>query len=303
MLTYPVFIALKQEVLPNAWKTRTILKCYKIRKKSLSLQPSTEDLTPACSSSDTALFDQLHLQHSTPCASVSSECSVKLLESREEVLGFEELSRRAVTMSQRLTEDENVVLPINPHVGRVEKEASVQGSNPLSIQNEKPIQNFIETDTTEAVGNVCQLAQAEHILKSCPFRSPIPIWETDTGYGIMEEPDLTLVSNSDISITETDLANLTLEDREDNEAQFFQAGVVLPTSSMETSVCGAVSEPYVDQPTVAPSATSGSLQEAFMTRQTLTERSYQRQREIWNKTRLPQTKVSKEKLPTGCTGS
>ncbi|NP_795950.3 centrosomal protein of 295 kDa [Mus musculus] len=273
------------------------------KKKSLSLQPSTEDLTPACSSSDTALFDQLHLQHSTPCASVSSECSVKLLESREEVLGFEELSRRAVTMSQRLTEDENVVLPINPHVGRVEKEASVQGSNPLSIQNEKPIQNFIETDTTEAVGNVCQLAQAEHILKSCPFRSPIPIWETDTGYGIMEEPDLTLVSNSDISITETDLANLTLEDREDNEAQFFQAGVVLPTSSMETSVCGAVSEPYVDQPTVAPSATSGSLQEAFMTRQTLTERSYQRQREIWNKTRLPQTKVSKEKLPTGCTGS
>ncbi|XP_017168913.1 centrosomal protein of 295 kDa isoform X18 [Mus musculus] len=146
------------------------------KKKSLSLQPSTEDLTPACSSSDTALFDQLHLQHSTPCASVSSECSVKLLESREEVLGFEELSRRAVTMSQRLTEDENVVLPINPHVGRVEKEASVQGSNPLSIQNEKPIQNFIETDTTEAVGNVCQLAQAEHILKSCPFRSPIPIW-------------------------------------------------------------------------------------------------------------------------------
>lgn len=200
------------------------------KKKSLSLQPSTEDLTPACSSSDTALFDQLHLQHSTPCASVSSECSVKLLESREEVLGFEELSRRAVTMSQRLTEDENVVLPINPHVGRVEKEASVQGSNPLSIQNEKPIQNFIETDTTEAVGNVCQLAQAEHILKSCPFRSPIPIWETDTGYGIMEEPDLTLVSNSDISITETDLANLTLEDREDNEAQFFQVNAFTKTA-------------------------------------------------------------------------
>ncbi|XP_029338006.1 centrosomal protein of 295 kDa isoform X5 [Mus caroli] len=273
------------------------------KKKSLSLQPSTENLTPACSSSDTALFDQLHLQHSTPCASVSSESSVKQLESREEMLGFEELSRRAVTMSQRLTEDENVVLPINPHVGRVEMEASVQGSNPLSIQNEKPIQNFIETDTTEAVRNVCQLAQAEHILKSCPFRSPIPIWETDTGYGIMEEPDLTLVSTSDISFTETDLANLTLEDREDNEAQFFQADVVLPTSSMETSVCGAVSEPYVDQPTAAPSATSGSLQEVFMTRQTLMERSYQRQREIWNKTRLPQTKVSKEKLPTGYTGS
>ncbi|XP_029398638.1 centrosomal protein of 295 kDa isoform X6 [Mus pahari] len=265
------------------------------KKKSTSRQPSTENLSPACGSSDTALFDQLHLQHSTPCGTISSECSVKQLESRQEMFGFEELSRRAVTISQRLTEDENVVLPINPHVGRVEMEASVQGSNPLSIQNEKPIQNFIETDTTEAVRNVRQLAQAEHILKSesCPFWSPIPIWETETGYGIMEEPDLTLVSTSDMSIAETDLANLTLEDREDNEAQScFQAGVILPTSSMETSVCGTVSEPYVDQPTVVPSATSGSLQEASMTRKTLMERSYQRQREIWNKTRLPQTKVT-----------
>jgi hypothetical protein len=46
----------------------------------------------------------------------------------------------------------------------------------------------------------------------------------------MEEPDLTLVSNSDISITETDLANLTLEDREDNEAQFFQVNAFTKTA-------------------------------------------------------------------------
>lgn len=43
--------------------------------------------------------------------------------------------------------------------------------------------------------------------------------ETETGYGVMEEPDLTLLSTSDISITETDLANLTIED---NEAQCSQ---------------------------------------------------------------------------------
>ncbi|XP_052045044.1 centrosomal protein of 295 kDa isoform X7 [Apodemus sylvaticus] len=267
--------------------------------KSIYLQPSTENLNPAYSSSDTALFDQLHLQHSTPCGSTSSECSVKQLESREEMLGFEELSRRVVTMSQRLTKDENVVLPINPHVERVEMETSVQESNSLSIQNEEPIQNVIKTETTKAVTNVSPLAQAEHILESesCPLRSPIPVWETETGYGIMEEPDLTLVSTSDISITETDLANLTLEDRESNEASF-QAGVVLPTSSMETSVCEAVSEPCVD--TRTPPVAPGSLQEAFMKRKkTLMERSYQRQREIWNKTRLLQTKVSKEKLSAG----
>lgn len=137
------------------------------------------------------------------------------------MLGFEELSRRAVPMSQRLTEDENVVLPINPHVGTVEMETSVQGSNSLSIENEKPIQNVIKTETTKALRNVCQPARAEHMLKSesCPFRRPIPVWETETGYGIMEEPDLTLLSTSDISITETDLANLTIED---NEAQCSQ---------------------------------------------------------------------------------
>ncbi|XP_028619157.1 centrosomal protein of 295 kDa isoform X3 [Grammomys surdaster] len=253
------------------------------KEKSIYLQPSTGNLSPACSSTDTTLFDQLHLQHSTPWGSTSTECSVKQLGSRE-MLGFEDLSR-AVTMSQRLTEDKNTALPINPHVGTAEIETSVQGSNSLSIQNEKQIQNVIKTKTTKAARNICQLAQAEHILKSesCPFRSSIPVWETETGYGIMEEPDLTLVSTSDISITETDLANLTLED---NEAQScFQANVALPTSSMETSVCGAVSEPCVDQAT-APSAT-------------LMERSYQRQREIWNKTRLPQTKESKEKLLTG----
>lgn len=77
--------------------------------------------------------------------------------------------------------------------------------------------------------------------------------ETETGYGIMEEPDLTLLSTSDISITETDLANLTIED---NEAQCSQAGAVQPSSSMETTFCGAASEPWADQPTVASSGTS-----------------------------------------------
>ncbi|XP_063121792.1 centrosomal protein of 295 kDa isoform X17 [Rattus norvegicus] len=227
------------------------------KKKSIYFQPSTENLSPACSSSDTTLFDQLHPQHSTPCGSVSSEGSVKQLEGREEMLGFEELSRRAVPMSQRLTEDENVVLPINPYVGTVEMETSIQGSNSLSIQNEKPIQNVIKTETTKAVRNVCQLAQEEHMLKSesCPFRRPIPVWETETGYGIMEEPDLTLLSTSDISITDTDLANLTIED---NEAQCSQAGAVQPSSSVETTFCGAASEPWADQPTVASSeAVSG----------------------------------------------
>lgn len=43
----------------------------------------------------------------------------------------------------------------------------------------------------------------------------------------MEEPELTLVSTSDISIAETDFANLTLEEKEENEAKScFQVNLV-----------------------------------------------------------------------------
>lgn len=43
--------------------------------------------------------------------------------------------------------------------------------------------------------------------------------ETESGHGIMEEPELTLVSTSDISIAEMDFANLTLEENKGNEAK------------------------------------------------------------------------------------
>lgn len=50
-----------------------------------------------------------------------------------------------------------------------------------------------------------------------PFHCPVQ--ETESGHGIMEEPELTLISTSDISITETDFANLTLEEKGENEAK------------------------------------------------------------------------------------
>ncbi|MEJ1272761.1 centrosomal protein 295 [Cricetulus griseus] len=175
------------------------------KKKSVHFQSSTENLSSVYNSSD-----QPQLPHSIPCGSTSSECSVKPLGSRKEMLGFEELSRKVVTgsQSQRLAEDENV-----------EETNSVQGSHSLSIENEKSVQDIIKTETTKVVRQLSQLPQAQHIMnsKSFSFQSSIPVWETESGYGIMEEPDLTL-STSDISTTETDLANLTLEEK-DSEAQ------------------------------------------------------------------------------------
>lgn len=49
--------------------------------------------------------------------------------------------------------------------------------------------------------------------------------ETESGHGIMEEPELTLVSTSDISIAEMDFANLSIEEK--NEARNFQVNVTL----------------------------------------------------------------------------
>ncbi|XP_007645189.1 centrosomal protein of 295 kDa isoform X4 [Cricetulus griseus] len=234
------------------------------KKKSVHFQSSTENLSSVYNSSD-----QPQLPHSIPCGSTSSECSVKPLGSRKEMLGFEELSRKVVTgsQSQRLAEDENV-----------EETNSVQGSHSLSIENEKSVQDIIKTETTKVVRQLSQLPQAQHIMnsKSFSFQSSIPVWETESGYGIMEEPDLTL-STSDISTTETDLANLTLEEKDSEAQSSFQAGASLPPLP-ETSGYEAVS------PQVAPLATLMKRKKAFV------ERSYQRQREMRNKTQqLPQT--------------
>ena len=55
----------------------------------------------------------------------------------------------------------------------------------------------------------------------CGF--PFVTQETESGHGIMEEPELTLTSTSDISIAEMDFANLTLEEkREDGAKSCFQ---------------------------------------------------------------------------------
>ncbi|XP_008821329.1 centrosomal protein of 295 kDa isoform X3 [Nannospalax galili] len=252
------------------------------KRKSVHFQAS---LSSVCSSSD----DQLHVQPSTPQDSISSECSVKQLENREERLVFEELSRKAVTMlqSQRLTEGDNTACSILPQlcVPAVTMETSLQP--PQSIKMETP----------RATRSPSQLTQPDPVecSPSFPLQSSIPVWETESGYGIMEEPELTLVSISDISAAETDFANLTLEEGENEANGCFQA-------ETETSDYPVEPELFMGHCTVmAPTATPSSLQEAFVKRKkSFIERSYQRLREIQNKARLPQTKTAKE---TGMSGS
>lgn len=209
------------------------------KKKSVHFQLSVGNLSSVYSSSDEAnVFDQLNIQHSTPCGSNSSECSIKhQLESRKERMGFEELSKRGVVtilQSQGLTEDNKNetcrVLDINPQIEEidsrlcvrtVEMGTSIQAPYSLTTQNEKCFENLAETDIPKITKKLSQLGQSELFTSSGSFslQSSIPVWETETGHGIMEEPELTLVSTSDISIAETDFANLTLEEKSENEAK------------------------------------------------------------------------------------
>uniref|UniRef100_A0A673TDN1 Centrosomal protein 295 n=1 Tax=Suricata suricatta TaxID=37032 RepID=A0A673TDN1_SURSU len=277
------------------------------------------------SSSDEAnVFHHLHLQHSTPCGSVFSECSVKAQpESRKERPASEELSERGIDtglQSQGLNGDKKEtceVLNANSHVEEIDSqlcrrtvEMGTSDQAPYSVQDEKYFENSTKAETPEIPRNQSQLAPSELFLSSGSLQSSIPIWETESGHGIMEEPELTLVSTSDISTAEMEFANLTLEENKENEAKSsFQVNECLPLQSEETSDYPAVSEHCVEEPgtvlTETPlklRAIPGSLQEAFIKRKkSFIERSSQRQKEIKNKTyssEKSQIKIVKEK-PTG----
>uniref|UniRef100_A0A8C6C8I7 Centrosomal protein 295 n=1 Tax=Monodon monoceros TaxID=40151 RepID=A0A8C6C8I7_MONMO len=280
------------------------------KQKSVHFQLSEGNLQSSVfsSSGEANVFHQLNLQHSTPCGSASSECSIK------ERLGFEELSERGVgtvSQGQGLTDDKETcgILNINPQLC---VRTSIQTPYSVTVQNEKCLEDSTTAETPTIIGNQTQQAQSELFVSSGSFslQNSIPIWETECGHGIMEEPELTLISNSDISIAEMDFANLTLEEERENEAKScFQVSEFLPLlSETQNSDRPAASEHPVEKPAVCAetlskfTATPGSLQEAFMKRKkAFMERSSQRQKEIRNKIRVSgssQTKIVKEK-PTG----
>ncbi|XP_055970784.1 centrosomal protein of 295 kDa [Sorex fumeus] len=113
-------------------------------------------------------------------------------------------------------------------------------------------------------------------------RSLIPVWETESGRGIMEEPDLTLVSLSDVSI-ETDFFALSLEEKE-NEAQ----------SSFQASPCPHATGHCATEASGHSPQLTGSLQGAHVARnQPFTTRCSQRQKQLQNKTRASENSQSK----------
>nr|XP_045002106.1 centrosomal protein of 295 kDa isoform X3 [Jaculus jaculus] len=230
-------------------------------KKSVHFQSSIENLDSVCRTSD-AVFDQLHVEHSTPYGSSSGQCLMKL-QSKPKLGSQEHLETEAVTMLQ----DTDSQLCVRT----IEMGTSEQAPHSLSVEDKLYESG---TETSKGLRNISSQAQAEVFPRSesLSLQSSIPVWETESGHGIMEEPELTLVSISDISIAETDFANLALEESENEAKSCLQA------SALESSDYPVVSE--------QPAALPESLQEAFAKRKkSFMERSYQRQREIQSKAR------------------
>ncbi|KAM9658217.1 centrosomal protein of 295 kDa isoform 4-T4 [Trichechus inunguis] len=303
-----------------------------IKKEGVPFPVSLENLLS--SSDEVNVFNQLNVQHNTPCGSTSSECSIKdQPEDRKRRLSFKELSERRLGVmldDQGLTEDDKNeaggVLDIRPHaeeidsqlhVRTVEMGTSLHTLHSLTIRNEKYFENSTKRETLEILKNLSQSAQSELFLSSGTFsvQNCIPVWETESGHGIMEEPELTLVSTSDISIAETDFENLTLEERSETEAKScFQVSEFLPlVPETETSACPSVSEhsgeELVTQPAetlpkfiaIPETAIPESLQEAFLKRKkTFIERSTQRQKEVRNRVHVTEnSQVKAAEKPTG----
>ncbi|XP_028904158.1 centrosomal protein of 295 kDa isoform X1 [Ornithorhynchus anatinus] len=54
---------------------------------------------------------------------------------------------------------------------------------------------------------------------SWSLKSPVPVWETESGLGIMEEPELTVISSTDVSIADVDLEPEKQEDKLETSSQ------------------------------------------------------------------------------------
>ncbi|XP_064501126.1 centrosomal protein of 295 kDa isoform X4 [Pseudopipra pipra] len=140
----------------------------------------------------------------------------------------------------------------------------------------------------------------------------IPVWETESGRGIMEEPELTLISSNDISTAESDIEHINqqkIEDKIDNPTCVGQSECDVFTEEREllplapdgdySAFTGPDSSPKAQSPNNShcPShrtavmllefaATSGSLQKSFLKRkQNFIQESLKRVEEIKNRER------------------
>ncbi|XP_043850096.1 centrosomal protein of 295 kDa isoform X3 [Dromiciops gliroides] len=273
-----------------------------VQKRNADFCPSVEVLqSPTLSSSDDPnLFDRMRVPHSTPYDSSSSKSSTKdQMESRKKDLGFEELS---VEMKRSQTE---VIAG-----ARSETDYRYVTTDP-ERHSERSSGSITSEENVEIFRSTPQPLPSSFLinLRSSSLRSSIPVWETTSGHGIMEEAELTLISSSDSSDTESDLGNLIQEENKGSELKScFQ---VKQNSELKEDYLVWKPDLTVTEPPEERQSSSfqhpdtlqefssapGSLQEAFVKKNnSFIERSSQRQKEIKNKTQISEKSQSKTAL-------
>ncbi|XP_006018699.1 centrosomal protein of 295 kDa [Alligator sinensis] len=144
---------------------------------------------------DTVTPDKYQELTKTPVIAREANTLVEVASQRstnvaEEEQGFLE-AQMSCSMS-RETYSEISAIPV---------EATVQESDPVLEMHEKQSPHSVLTISSGP----------------CLSQAWVPVWETESGHGIMEEPELTLLSSNDITVAESDIDSIGQEEKRENE--------------------------------------------------------------------------------------
>ncbi|XP_043384811.1 centrosomal protein of 295 kDa isoform X8 [Chelonia mydas] len=207
--------------------------------ENTNLQSSVENLrSPTLSSlEEQGSFYQLLTTQITENETLLTEHSVKdVVELRKENLCFEELPVVTLNKHKELTEtpvlgneanriveddhsqcstnileEEQSILEVQMSSGMpraIDSEISVSPSQ-ATIQQNGDFPEIPQNQNSNSVLTICSGSRS--------LQSRVPVWETESGHGIMEEPELTLISSNDISVAESDSEHISQEKKRKNK--------------------------------------------------------------------------------------
>ncbi|XP_065437666.1 centrosomal protein of 295 kDa isoform X19 [Chrysemys picta bellii] len=207
--------------------------------ENTNLQSSVENLrSPTLSSSEElGSFYQLITTQITENETLLTEHSVKeVAELRKENLCFEELpvvtpnKHRELTETPVLSNEANRIVEGDHSqcsTNILEEEQSI-----LEVQMSSRMPRAVDSEiyinpsqaTRQQNGGLPEIPQNQNsnsVLTissgSHSLQSRVPVWETESGHGIMEEPELTLISSNDISVAESDSEHISQEKKRKNK--------------------------------------------------------------------------------------
>ncbi|XP_034614866.1 centrosomal protein of 295 kDa [Trachemys scripta elegans] len=207
--------------------------------ENTNLQSSVENLrSPTLSSSEElGSFYQLTTTQITENETLLTEHSVKeVAELRKENLCFEELpvvtpnKHRELTETPVLSNEANRIVEGDHSqcsTNILEEEQSI-----LEVQMSSRMPRAVDSEiyinpsqaTRQQNGGLPEIPQNQNsnlVLTissgSHSLQSRVPVWETESGHGIMEEPELTLISSNDISVAESDSEHISQEKKRKNK--------------------------------------------------------------------------------------